>query len=94
MRPRFQRGCVRQNTAAVRGTTFQAISDLAATGALEAATSDQMPALMATIRDDDPSFRELSPEDRERIRFMYLHTVRRLENIWIQVNEGVVDEDA
>ena len=85
---------IQQNTKAVRAATFQALSDAASTGALQAATDDHLPALMALIRDEDPSFAELTPEDRERIRFMYLHTVRRVENIFVQVSEAVVDEDA
>ena len=43
---------------------------------------------------DNPSFHDLVPEDRERLRLLYLHTVRRRENIWVQVAEGVVGEDA
>ena len=84
---------IRHNTAAVRGATFQAISDVAAYGALEGATSDHLPRLFSILR-EDPSFHELLPEDRERLRLLYLHTVRRRENIWVQVGEGVVGEDA
>ena len=83
-----------QNTAAVRGATYQAISDLASSGTLEAATSDHLPLLMATVRDEDPGLNDLEPEDRERLRFLYLYTVRRLENIWVQVSEGMIDQNA
>ena len=85
---------IRQNTAAVRGATYQAISDMASTGTLEAATSDHLPLLAAKIRDSDPAFNDLQAEERERLRFQYLYTVRRVENVWVQVNEGVVGEAA
>ena len=85
---------IRQNTAAARGATFQAISDGAAQSAFDVASSDHLPRLFAQIRASDPPLSEFSAEDQERLRFIYLFTVRRLENVWVQVNEGVVDEAA
>jgi hypothetical protein len=46
------------------------------------------------LRASDPRLREFSAEDQARLRFRYLFTVRRLENVWVQVNEGVVDQGA
>lgn len=85
---------IRQNTAATRGATFQAISDGAAQSAFDAATSDHIPRLFAQIRASDPPLSEFTAEDQERLRFIYLFTVRRLENVWVQVNEGIVDQEA
>ena len=67
---------------------------MSATGALEVANSDHLPALFALIEAEDSRPQDLEPSDRQRIRFIYLHTVRRLENIWVQVNEGIVGEAA
>ena len=53
-----------------------------------------MPKLFAQIRVSDPPLSEFSAEEQERLRFIYLFTVRRLENVWVQVNEGVVDQGA
>jgi len=85
---------IRQNTSATRGATFQAISDGAAQSAFDAAGNDHLPKLFAQIRESDPPLSEFSAEDQERLRFIFLFTVRRLENIWVQVNEGVVDQGA
>lgn len=85
---------IRQNTAAARGATFQAISDGAAQSAFDVAANDHMPRLFAQIRTSDPPLSEFSEEDQERLRFIYLYTVRRLENVWVQVNEGIVDQKA
>jgi hypothetical protein len=85
---------ISKNSAAVRGATFQAISDMAAIGPLEVANSDHLPALFARIEAEDPGLGDFTPEDWQRVRFIYLHTVRRLENVWVQVTEGVVDEGA
>jgi hypothetical protein len=85
---------IRQNTAAARGATFQAISDGAAQSAFDAGANDHIPKLFAQIRASDPPLSEFSAEDQERLRFIYLFTVRRLENVWVQVNEGVVDQGA
>lgn len=85
---------IRQNTAAARGATFQAISEGAAQSAFDVAANDHLPRLFAELRASDPPLSEFSAEDQERLRFIYLFTVRRLENVWVQVNEGVVDQGA
>ncbi len=85
---------IRQNTAAARGATFQAISEGAAQSAFDAAANDRLPRLFAQIRASDPPLSEFSAEEQERLRFIYLFAVRRLENVWVQVNEGVVDQGA
>jgi hypothetical protein len=85
---------IRHNTAAARGATYQAISDLASTGVLELALSEDYPRLRALIRDTDPPLSDLVPEDRERLQAIYMYTVHRIENVWVQVNEGIVDESA
>ncbi len=85
---------VRQNTAAVRGATYQEIAN----GSLQHlewfAGNERLLELWVRIRDDGAMPSDFTPEQNVLIVSNYIMAIRRIENIYVQVREGLVDEDA
>ena len=84
---------VRQNTAAVRGATYQAISDASVGSAEWLATDEYIRALMVRVTQgavpDD-----FSEEDNLAVAGIYYSIIRRIENVYLQVNEGLISQTA
>ncbi|MGB5165783.1 MAG: hypothetical protein WBN09_03895 [Woeseiaceae bacterium] len=84
---------VRQNTAAVRGATYQAIADSSLQQTQWWASNEAL--LQHTVRIGDGALpADFSSEENLLIRASFVMTVRRIENLFVQVREGLVEEDA
>lgn len=84
---------VRQNTAAVRGATYQAIADASFQQVVWFADNEKLLQFWIRIREgavpDD-----FTAEENLVIGANYVMTIRRIENIYVQVREGLVEEEA
>lgn len=84
---------VRQNTAAVRGATYQSIVDSSLQQVQWWANNEKL--LQYEVRIDEGALSEEFTEvENLLIRAAFVMTIRRIENIYVQVREGLVEEDA
>jgi hypothetical protein len=84
---------VRQNTAAVRGATYQSIVDSSLQQVQWWANNEKL--LQYEVRIDEGAVAEdFTDVQNLLIRSAFVMTVRRIENIYVQVREGLVEEDA
>jgi hypothetical protein len=81
---------VRQNTRALRSSTFQDIAnDMSVSSEAICTHAD----LSAVLVKGSESLADLSPEERMRHSFFLLMTFRRLESVFIQRQHGFVGPD-
>jgi hypothetical protein len=84
---------VRQNTAAVRGATYQAIADSSLQQVQWWASNEAL--LQHEVRIDAGALpADFSAEENLVIRASIVMTIRRIENVFVQVREGLVEKDA
>jgi len=84
---------VRQNTAAIEGATYQAIADSSLEHVRWYANNEKL--LQFTVKIGNGAMvDDFTPEENLLIIANYVMTVRRVENIYVQVREGLVDEEA
>ena len=81
---------IRQNTVAVRSATTQAVADQTMNLTLAMATDDHLPGLVARLG-DGVTRADLSPDDHMRLRLAMIAGLRRQENLYLQVQAGVLD---
>ena len=80
---------IRQNTRAVRSSTFQSVVDTLSTGVAEIARDPEITRLWITgLQNSD----ELSEIERGRFRLFVLMAVRKWENAFYQHGAGMLDE--
>lgn len=84
---------VQQNTMAVRGATYQAIADASIDHTTWFASHERLPALVARVSEGAVTS-DFTLEEQVLLRALYVTTVRRMENIFVQVEEGLVGEEA
>jgi len=85
---------VRQNTATVRGATYQSIADASQLHTLSFAQNDTLLPLWVRVVEERAVPSDFTAEETYRIIAEYATTVRRVENIYVQVREGLVEEEA
>jgi hypothetical protein len=85
---------IRQNTTAVRSATIQAISDQAMELTLSMATDDRLPRLVYEMTRGGITEADLSGEDYMRLRLAVVAGLRRQENLYLQVQNGVLPRAA
>ena len=84
---------VRQNTSAVRGATYQAIADASLEQLIWFADNEKL--LQFWVRIMNGAVPDgFSEEEQLVIGANYVMTIRRIENIYVQVREGLVEEEA
>lgn len=83
---------LRQNTAAVRGATFQALSDASASDISAVAHNPDLVVLLEEVYFDDVVAGDFSSTENTQIYFYYLAFLRRLENSYFQFTAGIVDD--
>ena len=84
---------IRQNTTAVRGATNQAISDQVSELLLTIATDRNLAVLVTKLYEDAPREDFDSIDDMQL--FMTVMTgLRRVENIFLQLEDNILDERA
>lgn len=84
---------VRQNTAAVRGATYQSIADSSQEQVQWWASNEEL--LQHEVRIDEGALPgDFTPVENLVIQSTFVMTIRRIENIYVQVREGLVEQDA
>ena len=84
---------ISQNTTAVRGATNQAISDQASELYLTIATDRNLAGLVKKLYDDVPR-EAFGPIDDMQLFMTVLTGLRRVENIFLQLEDNILDERA
>ena len=84
---------VRQNTSAVRGATNQAISDQVGELMLTIATDDNLARLVKRLYDGETQD-QFDPVDDMRLYMTIMTGLRRVENIFLQIEDGILDDRA
>lgn len=84
---------VQQNTVAVRGATYQAIADASIDHTTWFASHERLPGLVARVSEGAVTS-DFTLEEQVLLRALYITTVRRMENIFVQVEEGLVGPEA
>ena len=84
---------IRQNTSAVRGATNQAISDQGGEIMLTIATDDNLARLVKRLYDGETQD-QFVPVDDMRLYMTIMTGLRRVENIFLQIEDGILDDRA
>jgi len=84
---------IRQNTTAVRAATIQAVSDQAMELSLTIAADEDLAQLVARMT-DELSLDGISIGEERRLRVLVAAGFRRMENLFLQVEAGILDDDA
>ena len=84
---------IRQNTSAVRGATNQAISDQVGELMLTIATDDNLAELVKRLYDGETQD-QFDPVDDMRLFMTIMTGLRRIENIFLQIEDGILDDRA
>lgn len=88
---------IQQNTEAIRTATVQAISDQDVTINLTYATDDRIADLFALTHDDPEAHKDenkMSYPDQIRLDMALRSALRRVENIYLHVQAGVLEPQA
>jgi len=84
---------INQNTTAVRGATNQAISDQASELYLTIATDRNLASLVKKLYDDVPK-EEFDSIDEMQLFLTVMTGLRRVENIFLQLEDNILDDRA
>ena len=84
---------IRQNTSAVRGATNQAISDQVGELMLTISTDDNLAELVKRLYDGETQD-QFDPVDDMRLYMTIMTGLRRVENIFLQIEDGILDDRA
>ena len=84
---------IRQNTSAVRGATNQAISDQVGELMLTIATDDNLARLVKRLYDGETQD-QFDPVDDMRLYMTIMTGLRRVENIFLQIEDCILDDRA
>ena len=89
---------IRQNTTAVRAATIQAVSDQAMELTLTIAQDEDLALLVQRMApgpgDDSLSLDGITPGESRRLRTLLIAGFRRMENVFLQVEAGILDASA
>jgi hypothetical protein len=85
---------IRQNTVAVQSATVQAVSDQAMELTLAMATDEHLPRLVYEMVTNEVVRADLPEADYMRLRLAVVAGLRRQENLFLQVQAGVLGTDA
>ncbi len=84
---------IRQNTAAVRGATYQAIADASVQNVQWLGSDERLVGLMARVADGEGPD-DFSAEENIALSAVYHSNLRRIENVYLQVSEGLISRKA
>ena len=82
---------MRQNTASIKGSTYQAMSDVAV-NQWQGVSSDTMLSVALTKTFQGLVQEELSEEENSKLTFFYYGMIQRLQNTYDQHEAGLVDD--
>jgi hypothetical protein len=84
---------LRQNTAAVRGATYQSLADASTARLFEDARDPSFSTLLARVFYDRGVLADFTAPERMQLWLYHAGLVRQLENVWLQYESGVVGEE-
>ena len=85
---------VRQNTAEIRGSTHQSVSEQINELYLTIAEDERLSKLVSGMMENSNLRKNLSPTDQISLDFVILTGLRRVENIYLQYLDGILSNDA
>ena len=85
---------VRQNTAEIRGSTHQSVSEQVNELYLTIAEDERLSKLISEMIEDSNLRKNLNPADQISLDFVILTGLRRIENIHLQYLDGILSNDA
>ena len=85
---------ISQNTQAVRGATHQSVSDQISEYYLSIASDERLANLTALALRDEIKRNELNRADQLSVDLIIVTGIRRVENIYLQFKNGILEEEA
>ena len=85
---------VRQNTAEIRGSTHQSVSEQVNELYLTIAEDERLSKLVSEMMESSNLRKNLSPSDQISLDFVVLTGLRRIENIYLQYLDGILSDSA
>ena len=85
---------VRQNTAEIRGSTHQSVSEQINELYLTIAENERLSKLVSEMMENPNLRKNLSPSDQISLDFVILTGLRRVENIYLQYLDGILSSAA
>ena len=85
---------VRQNTAEIRGSTHQSVSEQVNELYLTIAEDERLSKLISEMIENSNLSKNLNPADQISLDFVILTGLRRIENIHLQYLDGILSNDA
>ena len=85
---------VRQNTAEIRGSTHQSVSEQVNELYLTIAEDERLSKLISEMMENSNLRKNLNPADQISLDFVILTGLRRIENIHLQYLDGILSDDA
>ena len=85
---------VRQNTAEIRGSTHQSVSEQVNELYLTIAEDERLSKLVSEMMENSNLRKNLSPSDQISLDFVVLTGLRRIENIYLQYLDGILSDSA
>ena len=85
---------VSQNTAEIRGSTHQSVSEQINELYLTIAEDERLSKLVSEMMENSNLRKDLSPADQVSLDFVILTGLRRVENIYLQDLDGILSNDA
>ena len=85
---------IQQNTAAIRSATIQAIADQDTTINLAYATDERLTGLFAKNFEEPDYYKDMPHEDWLKLGMALRSAIRRVENIYLHVENGVLEPEA
>ena len=85
---------VRQNTAEIRGSTHQSVSEQINELYLTIAQDERLSKLVSKMMENSDLRKDLSSSDQISLDFVVLTGLRRIENIYLQYLDGILSNNA
>ena len=85
---------VRQNTAEIRGSTHQSVSEQVNELYLTIAEDERLSKLVSEMMENSNLRKNLNPSDQISLDFVVLTGLRRIENIYLQYLDGILSDSA
>ena len=85
---------VRQNTAEIRGSTHQSVSEQINELYLTIAQDERLSKLVSKMMENSDLRKDLSSSDQISLDFVVLTGLRRIENIYLQYLDGILSNSA
>jgi integrase len=85
---------ISQNTQAVRGATHQSVSDQISEYYLTIAADERLADLVARALRDEINRQDLNRADQLSVDLVIVTGIRRVENIYLQYKNGILEKDA